>query len=120
MAITYPTESIGSGDARIVKIDATAAGDISSAIELGEWADASVQVAGTFGTATVSIEGSNDGTNWATLNDGTGANALSGINTAKIEQILETTRFKRVNVGGSGACTLAVTFYLRRNQPLRF
>lgn len=116
MAVTYTHESLDSGNARVITV-AAAGGDTSTGLEFGQWADASVQFAGTFGTSTVSIEGSNDGTNWAVLNDAQG-NALSGVNTAKIEQILESTRYKRVVVA-AGTGNVTITFFLLRSQMLR-
>lgn len=116
MAVVITHQNPDSGDERIFTVTA-AGGDTSGAIGFGAWADASVQFAGTFGTSTVAIEGSNDGTNWATLNDAQG-NALSGVNTAKIEQILESVRYKRVVVA-AGTGNVSVIFYLRRAQPLR-
>lgn len=116
MAVTFTHTSLDSGEARVITV-AAAGGDTSAPIEYSNWADASVQFAGTFGTSTVSIEGSNDGTNWAVLNDAQG-NALSAVATAKIEQILETTRYKRVVVS-AGTGNVSVTFYLRRAQQLR-
>lgn len=116
MAVTYTHENLDSGNCRVITV-AAAGGDTSTGLEFGQWADASVQFAGTFGTSTVSIEGSNDGINWAVLNDAQG-NALSGVNTAKIEQILESTRFKRVVVS-AGTGNVTVTFFLLRAQQLR-
>jgi hypothetical protein len=43
--------------------------DTGIAIDMTDYADRSVQVEGTFGSATITIEGSNDGTNWETLRD---------------------------------------------------
>ena len=117
MAITTTTENLGTGDIRIVKFAGATTGDTSPTIEQCEWADRSVQVAGTFGGGAVAIEGSNDGTNWATLNDAQG-NALS-ITTAKIEQLLEVTRYMRAAVTGGTGVDLTITFLLRRAQQLR-
>jgi hypothetical protein len=116
MAVTYTHESLDSGNARVITV-AAVGGDTSTGLEFVQWADASVQFAGTFGTSTVSIEGSNDGTNWSVLNDAQG-NALSGVNTAKIEQILESTRYKRVVVA-AGTGNVTITFFLLRSQMLR-
>lgn len=63
--------------------------------------DRSVQVVGTFATDTVVIQGSNDGTNYATLTDPQG-NAISFTATG-LEQITEYTRLIRPSTsGGSG------------------
>lgn len=116
MAATFTHECIESGEERIITV-AALGGDTSTPIAFGAWADCSVQFAGTFGTSTISIEGSNDGVNWAPLSDAQG-NSLAGVATAKIEQILETTRYKRVVVS-AGTGNVSVIFYLRRAQPLR-
>ncbi len=131
MAVTTTTRDHGSGEGKSIIYTLTAAGDVTPAIERWQWSDVSVQVDGTFGTATVTIEGTNHDPNaintadfpdypavWATLNDAQG-NPLSAINAAKIEQMLEGPRAIRVSVGGTGACTLKVIFFMRRNQPLR-
>lgn len=88
--------------------------DVGSPIEMPGSADRSIQVSGTFGTGgTVLIEGSNDGTNYVTLNDPQG-NALS-VTTAKIEQLLELTRYIRPRISaGDGSTSLTVTMLLRR------
>ena len=118
MAVTTTTSNLESGDIRIVSFAMTAASDVSPVIESAQWADRSVQIAGTYGTSTVTIEGSNDGTNYATLNDAQG-NALSAINADKIEQMLEVTRYLRAKIVGGTSCSLAITFLLRRAQQLR-
>lgn len=40
-----------------------------AAADMGAYADKTVQIVGTFGGATVTIQGSSDLTNWVTLND---------------------------------------------------
>lgn len=90
-------------------------GDAGEAVEATEYGDRSVQVTGTFGTGgTVLIEGSNDGTNWATLADPQG-NALS-FTATKIEQVLEAVRYIRPRVSaGDGTTSLTATLYARRS-----
>jgi hypothetical protein len=39
---------------------------------VGERPDGSVQAVGTFGSATITLQGSNDGTNWVTMTDPAG------------------------------------------------
>ncbi|HRD87260.1 MAG TPA: hypothetical protein PK752_03225 [Accumulibacter sp.] len=68
-----------------------------------QYTDKSVQVSGTFGGASVVFEGSNDGTNWATLTDPQG-NALT-IPAAKIEMISEATWYVRPRVSGGDVTT---------------
>ena len=88
--------------------------DVGSPYERPGWADRCVQVFGTFGTGgTVVIEGSNDGTNYATLADAQG-NALS-ITTAKIEEITCVTRYIRPRItGGDGTTSLTVILSARK------
>jgi hypothetical protein len=83
--------------------------DVGTPIENPGYADRSVQVTGTFGAGgSVRLEGSNDGTNYAALTDPQG-NALD-ITTAKVEQIMELTRYIRPRVtAGDGTTSLTVT-----------
>lgn len=71
--------------------------------------DRTVQVIGTFGGTSVSIEGSNDGTNWSILNDLQGA-ALT-FTTTRLEGISEMPLYIRPKLtGGTGASiTVLVT-----------
>jgi hypothetical protein len=88
-------------------------------IEWAQYSDRCVQAVGTWGGATLSIEGSNDGTNWATLSKAaTGTDLTFTAN--GLEQIIETPRYVRpkLTTAGVGA-TISVYFLLRRNNPLR-
>jgi hypothetical protein len=77
-----------------------------------QYTDRSFQVAGTFGGATVVIEGTNDGTNWATLTDPQGNN-LSFIG-PKIEMVAEASWKIRPKVtGGDGSTAITVTALLK-------
>lgn len=88
--------------------------DVGVPLEEPGRADRSVQVTGTFGAGgNLRIEGSNDGTNYATLTDPQG-NALD-FTTAKIEQVSEITRYLRPRVtAGDGTTSLTVTIMARR------
>lgn len=79
-----------------------------------EYADRCVQVTGTFGVGgSVTLQGSNDGTNWATLADPQG-NALT-ITAAKLEQVLELPRYVRpIITAGDGTTSLTVSICMRR------
>lgn len=86
-------------------------GDEGDAQETIDLADRSVAFTGTFGGATVVLQGSNDGANWFTLTDPFG-NAISRT-TAGLVQVLEFTRFVRPAVsGGSGAAITVVLMAL--------
>ncbi len=84
-------------------------GDTGQPFENPGWADRTIQITGTFDTATCTWEGSNDGTNYVTLTDPQ-ANALSKT-AAAIETVLENTRYMRPAVAGTGGTT-ALTFTL--------
>lgn len=67
----------------------------------------SVQVNGTFGGATVVVEGSADGTTYNALHDDQG-NALS-FTAAGIENIAENTEYIRVTSSGGAGASVVVT-----------
>ena len=84
-------------------------------IELPDHADKSVQVVGTFDTATIALQGSNDGTNWESLSDPQG-NAIEMTSTG-LKQILENTRFVRPLVTSVGGSTdVDVFLHVRANR----
>lgn len=86
----------------------TNANTVGSSFEVRAGKVQSVQIAGTFDSATVILEGSNDGTNWASLADPQGT-AISKTSAA-IEQILEHTRYIRPNSsGGSSSQSITVS-----------
>jgi hypothetical protein len=87
--------------------------DTATEVSLAEYADRSVQVQGTFGGATITIQGSNDGTNWHTLNDFEG-DALS-FTSAGLRMIAEPTAYiKPVTAGGSSSSVVITIAGLRK------
>lgn len=83
---------------------------------LAAYMDRTVQVTGTFGAAaTVVLEGSNDGVNYATLTD-PAANAIS-FTAAGLKQVTEAvlTARPRLVSGGDGSTSITVTVMLRRS-----
>jgi len=74
------------------------ADDVGQAFEGAFLSDKCVQLLGTLGTFL--LQGSNDGTNWATLNDASGT-AITETGGARIEQILENPRYIRPNASGT-------------------
>jgi len=88
--------------------------DAGSPIEMPGSADRSVQISGTFGAGgSISLEGSNDGTNYVVLTDPQG-NALTKTAEA-IEAISELTRFVRPRVtAGDGTTSLTVSLLVKR------
>lgn len=82
------------------------AGDVGAGVQMGGWADRTVQLTGTWAAGTVLMEGSNDSTDgangiWLPLTDPQGV-AISKTADA-LEAILELTRWVRPR------CTVAVT-----------
>lgn len=65
--------------------------------------DMTIAVSGTFDTATATLQGSNDGTNWFTLSDPLG-NALT-FTAADMAVIFENPLYLRVTVNSAGAGT---------------
>ena len=85
-----------------------------------DYVDRSIQVTGTFGAdGEITIEGSNHGGVYATLNDPQG-NALV-VTTAKLEQIMEQTLLMRPRgTGGEiGVTDLDVTIICRRSRSAK-
>lgn len=77
-----------------------------------QYTDKSAQVTGTFGGATVQIEGSNNGADWATLTDPQG-NSLS-FTGPKIEMVAEATYLVRPKVtGGDGTTSINVHLLIK-------
>jgi hypothetical protein len=119
--ITGPTQiSEGDGSARLIAWTGGATADgAAAAVELPEWADNCVQAIGTISGATLTIEGSNDGTNWETLNNAQGG-ALSFTSLAStLKQIVERPRYIRPKLAGGTATGIGVYLLMRRANPLR-
>ncbi len=117
MAITSPTKVAlpeqGEFDGLFIRQWALAQGDSGVAVDLPRFSDKAVQVAGTWGTAVVAIEGTIDGTTYATLTDPQG-NALS-FTADKIEAITELVRAVRPVVTGGNGTTALVVSLIGRN-----
>jgi hypothetical protein len=99
--------STGSSAAFVSTWPSMAQGDDGAPMPFSQYSDKSVQVFGIFGGASVAIQGSNDGSTWATLTDPQGNDLL--ITSAKIEMITEATAYTRpLVVGGDGTTDLTV------------
>lgn len=113
MLINHTRKPTNNSRTLLVSWAAMQNGDVGDAIPFSQYTDKSIQVAGTFGAGgVVTIEGSNDGDNWATLTDPQG-NDLN-IATAKIELVCEATLLVRPRVAsGDGTTSLSVTLLAR-------
>ncbi len=92
--------------------------DTCKAVSRPDLADKSVQVEGTFGGATMKLQGSNDSTtgsdgNFETLNDPTG-NAIS-LTSAGLKQVTEATAWIKPATSGGTGSSLTVTVLARRS-----
>lgn len=85
--------------------------DQGTAVPMSMSSDRSVQIEGTFGGATVLIEGSNDGVFWRTLTDPQG-NPISKTSPS-IEQISEITRYVRPSTTGGAGTNLTVSLIMK-------
>lgn len=85
--------------------------DTGTAFPIPYAADITVQVSGTFGSATAVLQGSNDGTNWATLNAVVGTN--TSFTTAGIRIAAEDPGYIRAVTTGGTASTISVVVALK-------
>jgi hypothetical protein len=91
-------------------------GDDGQPWDTEDFPDWSVQITGTFGAGgTVVIQGSNNGTNWITLRDPSGA--ILSFTAADLRQALELSRWVRPAVtAGDGTTSLVATIKARRRH----
>lgn len=70
----------------------------------GAYADRSIQIKGTPDSATLVVQGSNDGTNWFTLHepDGTALSFTTDITAGVLKQIAELTVYTQITTSGGG------------------
>lgn len=111
--------NIGDQDGSVKKATWTFTGaDVGFPIPFAEWADRSVQMAGTWNAATVVWEGSNDGgATYLPLTDPQG-NAIS--KTADgIEAITEVCEFARPRVTSGAVTNVVISVVLRRQNGMR-
>ncbi len=85
--------------------------DTFVAFQASGYADKSVQVTGTMGSATVLLKGSNDGTNYAGLTDPQG-NAISFTTNTVIKQIEEATLWIQPTHSGGSSESVTVTVFM--------
>lgn len=118
-AITRTEIGDKDGSARLIAWTGGETADgAATAVELPEWADNCVHIIGTIGGATVVIEGSNDGTNFVTLNNAQGG-ALSFTAVDVLKQIVERPRYIRPKITGGAATGIGVYLLMRRANPMR-
>ena len=86
----------------LYKWEALGNADDGAPVSVGYAADITVQAIGTFGSATVRLQGSNDGTNWHNMTQKGGTTAL-GFTAAGVHSINEMPAYIRPHTtGGTG------------------
>ena len=97
---------------------AMANGDTGQAVELPWYADRTVQVIGTYGASgKARIEGSLNGTDWATLSDPQGADLDISSVSQSIATVTELTRYIRPSVPtGDGSTELTIMILVRQTS----
>lgn len=110
-SLTQPT----TGQILVVTWTPLANGDVGVTADYPRWADRNVQVFGTFGAGgSLKIEGSNNGSNWATLTDMAGNTAV--FTAAGIKMIQENVMWIRPSVtAGDGTTALTAVMIARRS-----
>lgn len=86
--------------------EAVTEADVGAATKCAQYSDKTVQVVGTFGGSTLTMQGSNDGTNWFTLTDPAGANVAFTVTGAKL--IAENPLYIRPSCTGGASTDLDV------------
>lgn len=114
---TAVQSSIDSGNGQIINWSGLAGGtaDVGDAVQLPAHGDMSVQVGGTFGTSTLSIQGSNDGTTWTTLIDMQAASMA--FTSAQFKTIRDVPRYIRPSAPSGTGTGLFAILYARRTAP---
>ena len=117
---TYSND-VGARDGSVVQFTwvlVTATPD-GSPIKIPEWADNTFVATGTWGGATLTLEGSADGSTWVSLNAAAGGTAATATANKAIT-LIERPLYLRPNLTTPGAgATITVTALCRRATPLR-
>jgi hypothetical protein len=109
MAVRQPTATQFGNNAGVsITWTGLLQGDNGDAVDYSNFINKTFHVFGTFGGATITCQGSNDGVNWAPLSDVTGNN-LSLTSTKPMRRTDDIPRYVRPLVaGGDGTTSLTV------------
>ena len=124
MATVTPTFArVSDGDGSIVQLQwaLTTADADGAPFEFTEWADITVVATGTWGGATLKVQGSANGTTFPATGLSNAAGGTEATAAAdKVFPTIERPRYMRpiLTTAGTGA-TVTVTAILRRSNPLR-
>jgi hypothetical protein len=122
--VTYSSNNEGAQDGSIILYTwaLTTANADGAPIKAPEWSDRTWQATGTFGGATVTLQGSNDNVNWFPLTNANGASGGTAVTftAAGGATPVELPLWVRPNLTVVGtAAVISVTMLGRRPQPLR-
>ena len=123
MAAIAPTRTLIKPGTVLYLWEAVGLADTCDPIAVGDFPEKSVQVTGTYGGGTLTIQGSNSNDPSAgtfdTLNDPS-STALSWTTGSRVEQVLENTvQIKPVLTGGDGTTDLDVFLVVKRGVERR-
>lgn len=124
MAVIKPTtkdvSQKGDGSCYLVTWTAvtSASSDTCAAVSFPQYPDRSIQVSGTFGGASVAVQGSNDGTNFCSLFDPS-STVIAIVAATAMKAVLENAVFIRPLVTGGTGQTVTVSMLFRMGNPLR-
>lgn len=116
MALNTQANVGGAFDGKLITWTLTTADFNGDSFEYLQHTDLCFQAVGTWGGATLTVQGSNDGTTWFPLTNAAGGTAAT-FTADGGKQIIERPRYVRpaLTVVGAGA-TVAVSCMARRNQ----
>lgn len=121
MATIIPTITDVSrrGDGSVFQViwDAVTEADTCRAVSLPQYADKTIQVAGTFGGTSVGVTGSIDGTNFVGMTDQGGTTIA--LTSAGMKQVLQNALLVQPALTGGSSTTLTISMMFRLSNPLR-
>lgn len=110
--VNHSTEEIKRQKMETIKWKAMACGDVGDAYQIPWWATSmTVQVEGTFNTQTLTLQGSNDKSNYHALTDPQGNNIA--FSAAGLEVVEEYPRYIQPSFSGSTGGDLDVLLFVR-------
>jgi len=119
-ATITPTVALAAGlslqTMQVITWSGMAGADTPVSTPTGHCIDLTVQITGTFGTTTVTLQGSMDDTTYATLNDTAGTPAALSFTTAGYKHVQERANYLKVGLSGGTGTALKVQV-LCRQQP---
>ena len=119
-ATITPTVALAAGlslaTMQVITWSGMAGADTPVSTPTGHCIDLTVQVSGTFGTTTVTLQGSMDDTTYATLNDTAGTPAALSFTAAGYKHVQERANYLKPGLSGGTGTALKVQV-LCRQQP---